>query len=146
MSTREPQPTRADYRVFRAITTRWMDNDVYGHVNNVVYYSYFDTAVNGYLIDATGTDIRALPQIGLVVETGCRYFRPISFPDALEVGVAVERLGGSSITYRVGIFVAGESAAAAAGRFVHVYVDAATRRAVPVPDVIRAAVAPLQGA
>ena len=91
MSTREPQPTRADYRVFRPITTRWMDNDVYGHVNNVVYYSYFDTAVNGYLIEATGADIRQLEQIGLVVETGCRYFKPLSFPDALEVGIAVER-------------------------------------------------------
>ncbi len=144
MSTREPQPTRADYRVFRPITTRWMDNDVYGHVNNVVYYSYFDTAVNGYLIEATGTDIRQLGQIGLVVETGCRYFKPISFPDALEVGIAVERLGGSSIIYKVGIFVAGESAAVAAGRFVHVYVDAAQRSSVPVPDVIRRAVAPLQ--
>lgn len=144
MSTREPQPTRADYRVFRPITTRWMDNDVYGHVNNVVYYSYFDTAVNGYLIEATGTDIRQLGQIGLVVETGCRYFKPLSFPDALEVGIAVERLGGSSIVYRVGIFVAGESEAAAAGRFVHVYVDAVKRSSVPVPDTIRRAVAPLQ--
>jgi acyl-CoA thioester hydrolase len=144
MSTREPQPTRADYRVFRPITTRWMDNDVYGHVNNVVYYSYFDTAVNGYLIEATGADIRALPQIGLVVETGCRYFKPLSFPDALEVGVAVEKLGGSSIVYRVGIFVAGETEAAAAGRFVHVYVDAVRRSSVPVPDVIRRAVAALQ--
>lgn len=144
MSTREPLPTRADYRVFRPITTRWMDNDVYGHVNNVVYYSYFDTAVNGYLIEASGTDIRQLPQIGLVVETGCRYFKPISFPDALEVGIAVERLGGSSIVYRVGIFIAGESDAAAAGRFVHVYVDAAKRSSVPVPDAIRRAVAPLQ--
>ena len=145
MSTREPQPTRADFRVFRPITTRWMDNDVYGHVNNVVYYSYFDTAVNGYLIDASGTDIRQLPQIGLVVETGCRYFKPISFPDALEVGIAVERLGGSSIIYRVGIFVAGEGAVVAAGRFVHVYVDAVTRSSVPVPDTIRRAVAALQG-
>lgn len=144
MSTREPQPTRADFRIFRPITTRWMDNDVYGHVNNVVYYSYFDTAVNGYLIDASGTDIRQLPQIGLVVETGCRYFKPLSFPDALEVGIAVERLGGSSIVYRVGIFVEGEDEAAAAGRFVHVYVDAVTRSSVPVPDTIRRAVAALQ--
>ena len=143
MSSREPQPSRADYPVFRPITTRWMDNDVYGHVNNVVYYSYFDTAVNGYLIEATGTDIRALPQIGLVVETGCRYFKPISFPDALEVGIAVERLGGSSIVYRVGIFVVGEIAAVAAGRFVHVYVDAVKRSSVPVPEVIRKAVEPL---
>jgi acyl-CoA thioester hydrolase len=136
-------PSRDDFRVFRPITTRWMDNDVYGHVNNVVYYSYFDTAVNGYLIDAAGTDIRALPAIGLVVETGCRYFRPITFPDAVEVGVAVEKLGTSSIVYRLGIFVVGEPDPAAAGRFVHVYVDASTRRPTPVPDVIRRAVAPL---
>jgi acyl-CoA thioester hydrolase len=143
MSGREPLPTRADYRVFRAMATRWMDNDVYGHVNNVVYYSYFDTAVNGYLIDATGVDIRTLPQIGVVVETGCRYFSSISFPDPLEVGLAVERLGGSSIVYRLGIFVAGAAAPAAAGRFVHVYVDAASRRPVPVPAPIRQAVEPL---
>ncbi len=146
MSGREPLPTRAVYRVFRPLATRWMDDDVYGHVNNVVYYSYFDTAVNGYLIDATGTDIRKLPQIGVVVETGCRYFSSISFPDALEVGLAVERLGGSSIVYRVGIFVAGSALPAAAGRFVHVYVDATTRRPVRVPALIRAAVQPLLAA
>jgi acyl-CoA thioester hydrolase len=146
MSAREPLPTRADYRVFRSIATRWMDNDVYGHVNNVVYYSYFDTAVNGYLIDATGVDIRTLPQIGVVVETGCRYFSSISFPDALEVGISVERLGSSSIVYRIGVFVAGAGAPAAAGRFVHVYVDAATRRPVPVPPLIRQAVQPLLAA
>jgi acyl-CoA thioester hydrolase len=143
LSNREPNPTRADYRVFRRLDTRWMDNDVYGHVNNVVYYSYFDTAVNGYLIDATGVDIRTLPQIGVVVETGCRYFSSISFPDALEIGIAVERLGSSSIVYRVGIFIAGAAEAAAAGRFVHVYVDAAHRKPVPVPAQIRAAVEPL---
>ncbi len=138
------KPVRADFRVFRPVTTRWMDNDVYGHVNNVVYYSYFDTAVNGYLIDASGTDIRALPEIGLVVETGCKFFQPISFPDALEIGLAVERLGNSSIVYRLGVFVAGEVDAAALGRFVHVYVDAAARRPTPVPELIRRAVAPLQ--
>jgi acyl-CoA thioester hydrolase len=143
MSAREPPPTRADFRVFRPMATRWMDNDVYGHVNNVVHYSYFDTAVNGYLIDATGADIRSLPQIGVVVETGCRYFSSISFPDMLEIGLAVECLGGSSIVYRIGIFVAGSEAPAAAGRFVHVYVDAATRRPVPVPAPIRQAVQPL---
>lgn len=140
---RDPQPSRADYRVFRQMATRWMDNDVYGHVNNVVYYSYFDTAVNGYLIEAAGVDIRTLPQIGVVVETGCRYFSSISFPDALEVGLAVERLGGSSIVYRIAIFVVGSSTPAAAGRFVHVYVDAVSRRPVPVPALIRDAVRPL---
>jgi len=121
-----------------------MDNDHYGHVNNVAYYSYFDTAVNGWLIEATGVDIRTLPAIGLVVETGCRYFKPLSFPDALEVGVAIERLGASSITYRLGIFRCGEPDAAAVGRFVHVYVDAQTRRPVPVPAQIRAALTALQ--
>ena len=143
MSERAPVPVRGDYRVFRPIPTRWMDNDVYGHVNNVVYYSYFDTAVNGYLIDATGTDIRELPAIGVVAETGCRYFESVSFPDVLEVGLAVERLGRSSIVYQLGIFVQGRPAAAAAGRFVHVYVDSAQRGAVPVPESIRAAVTPL---
>jgi acyl-CoA thioester hydrolase len=137
-------PTRAHFERFRPITTRWMDNDVYGHVNNVVYYAYFDTAVNGYLIESAGTDIRQLPAIGLVVETGCRYLKPISFPDAIEIGLAVEKLGRSSIVYRLGVFVAGEPDAAAIGRFVHVYVDSATRRPVPVPDLIRRAVAPLQ--
>ncbi len=143
MSERAPVPTRADFRVFRPMPTRWMDNDVYGHVNNVVYYSYFDTAVNGYLIDATGSDIRALPAIGVVAETSCRYFASVSFPDALEVGIAVERLGRSSIVYLVGIFAQGSDTAAATGRFVHVYVDAAQRGAVSVPEAIRAAVTPL---
>ncbi|MEZ5487230.1 MAG: thioesterase family protein [Steroidobacteraceae bacterium] len=143
MSERAPIPVRDDYRVFRPMQTRWMDNDVYGHVNNVVYYSYFDTAVNGYLIDATGTDIRQLPAIGVVAETGCRYFESVSYPDLLEVGLAVERLGRSSIVYQLGIFVAGCSTAAAAGRFVHVYVDSTQRGTVPVPEPIRAAVAPL---
>jgi acyl-CoA thioester hydrolase len=146
MSERLPIPRRGDFRAFRPMQTRWMDNDVYGHVNNVVYYSYFDTAVNGYLIDATGSDIRQLPAIGVVAETGCRYFESVSFPDALEVGLAVERLGRSSIVYELGIFVAGRDAAAAAGRFVHVYVDSAQRGTVPVPEAIRAAVAPLRRA
>jgi acyl-CoA thioester hydrolase len=136
---REAAPGRSDYRVFRAITTRWMDNDHYGHVNNVVYYSYFDTAVNGWLIDATGTDIRDLPAIGLVVETSCRFFAPLSFPDRLELGLAVEKLGRSSIVYRIGVFRTGEDEAVATGRFVHVYVDRASRRTVPLPDLIRKA-------
>ena len=143
MDTRDGAPTRSDFRRFRQIATRWMDNDVYGHVNNVVYYSYFDTAVNGYLLEATAADIRQLPAIGVVAETGCRFFSSISFPDVLDIGLAVERLGRSSIVYRLGVFRAGVAESAAAGRFVHVYVDQATRRAVAVPDVIRAAVAPL---
>ncbi len=142
-ATRSPAPPRGDFPVFRPIATRWLDNDHYGHVNNVVYYSYFDTAVNGYLIDATATDIRALPAIGLVVETGCQYFAPVSFPDQLAVGLALARLGTSSVEYRLGVFVQGHETAAAVGRFVHVYVDSATRRPVPIPDAIRRAIEPL---
>jgi acyl-CoA thioester hydrolase len=137
---RAAAPMRDRYRAFRPITTRWMDNDVYGHVNNVVYYSYFDTAVNGYLIDTSETDIRALPAIGLVVETSCRYFEPVSFPEPLEAGIAVARLGRTSIAYEVGIFRVGMRSAAAAGSFVHVYVDSTTRKPVEIPAVIRQAV------
>lgn len=126
------------------LPTRWADNDHYGHVNNVTYYAYFDTAVNAYLMETTGTDIRELPAIGLVVETACSYLAPLSFPDELVVGLAVTRLGGSSISYRIGLFRAGEQEPAALARFVHVYVDREEqRRTVPVPAVIRAAVTPL---
>ena len=130
---------RADYRAFSRITTRWMDNDVYGHVNNVVYYSYFDTAVNGYLIAATGSDIRQLPAIGVVAETGCRFLEQLSFPEPVEAGLRLEKLGNSSVIYRIGLFREGREEACAVGRFVHVYVDAATRVVVPVPAAIRAA-------
>ena len=135
--------TRADFRVFRPLQTRWMDNDVYGHVNNVVYYSYFDTAVNGWLMEATGQDIRQLPAIGVVAETSCRYFSELSFPDAIDAGLRIERLGNSSIVYRVGLFRGAANEACAAGRFVHVYVDAVTRRPVAIPEAIRAAAAAL---
>ncbi|MCW4354781.1 acyl-CoA thioesterase [Hoyosella sp. YIM 151337] len=123
--------------------TRWSDNDHYGHVNNVVYYSYFDTAVNAWLIDATGEDIRRLSAIGIVAETSCRYHAELSFPDRIQVGIACERLGNRSITYHLAIFrMSGAGLIpAAAGRFVHVYVDSDTRKAVAIPDVIRAAVA-----
>lgn len=137
---RPATPTRSDFRVFRPMPTRWMDNDTYGHVNNVVYYSYFDTAVNGWLMDATGADIRTLPEIGLVVETSCRYLRPLSFPEELEVGIAMERVGNSSLVYRVAIFGRGDAEPAAHGRFVHVYVDSKTRQSRPVPALIRLAV------
>jgi acyl-CoA thioester hydrolase len=133
---------RADYRALRRITTRWMDNDSYGHVNNVVYYSYFDTAVNAFLIEATGTDIRKLDAIGIVAETSCRFLAPLSFPEPVDAGLRLEKLGHSSVVYRIGLFGAGDSAAAL-GRFVHVYVDAATRRVVPVPGLIRSALAQL---
>ena len=137
---------RSEFPVLRSITTRWMDNDHYGHVNNVVYYSYFDTAVNGYLIEASGTDIRDLPTIGIVAETSCRFLRELSFPETVHAGLALERLGNSSVVYRIGLFRDEDQEPAALGRFVHVYVDAATRRPVPVPESIRAALAALDPA
>ncbi len=135
---------RADYRAFRRITTRWMDNDSYGHVNNVVYYSYFDTAVNGYLIEAAGTDIRTLPAIGIVAETSCRFLAELSFPEPVDAGLVLEKLGNSSVIYRIGLFSAARESAAALGRFVHVYVDRVSRQVVPVPQLIRAALEPLK--
>jgi acyl-CoA thioester hydrolase len=141
--TRPLPERRGDFRVLRTITTRWHDNDHYGHVNNVVYYAYFDTAVNGYLIEASGTDIRSLPAIGIVAETSCRYLRELSFPDTVHAGLALEKLGNSSVVYRIGLFRNEETAPAAIGRFVHVYVDAATRRPVPIPPQIRAALTAL---
>jgi acyl-CoA thioester hydrolase len=143
VSTDEQRPGRADFPVLRAQQTRWHDDDHYGHVNNVVYYAYFDTAVNAHLMEATGTDIRRLPAIGIVVETGCRYLAPVGFPDALWVGLAVSRLGRSSVTYRLGLFRGDDEEPSALARFVHVYVDAETRRPVAVPAVIRDALAPI---
>jgi acyl-CoA thioester hydrolase len=138
-------PTRrSEFPALRTISTRWHDNDHYGHVNNVVYYEYFDTAVNGYLIEASGTDIRELPAIGIVAETSCRFLRELSFPDTVHAGLALEKLGNSSVIYRIGLFRNDESEPAALGRFVHVYVDAVTRRPVPVPPPIRAALTALQ--
>jgi len=134
---------RTEFPVLRTITTRWMDNDHYGHVNNVVYYSYFDTAVNGYLIEASRLDIRALPAIGIVAETSCRFLQELSFPDTVHAGLALEKLGHSSVVYRIGLFRNDEAEPAALGRFVHVYVDAATRRPVRVPDAIRQALVAL---
>ena len=131
-----PQP-RSAYRVFRPITTRWADNDVYGHVNNVVYYSWFDTAVNAHLIDQGVLDIHAGETIGLVIETQCNYFAPLAFPQTVEAGIRVARLGGSSVRYEVGLFAQGEPLSAAAGHFIHVYVDRATRRPVSVPPSLR---------
>jgi acyl-CoA thioester hydrolase len=131
---------RSDFRVLRSLPTRWSDDDTYGHVNNVVHYALFDTAVNGWLIEASGVDIRELPAIGLVVETSCRYFAELRFPEVVTAGLALERLGTSSVVYRLALFGAAEEPAAV-GRFVHVYVDKATRRTVPVPPEIRAALA-----
>lgn len=141
MST--PRQTRDDYRHFHSITTRWMDNDVYGHVNNVVYYSDFDTVVNAYLIGQGMLDPAASETIGLVVETQCSYFAPLSFPDPVTAGLRVARLGNTSVRYEVGLFGCEAHEAAAQGHFIHVYVDRRTRRPVPVPPALRAALKPL---
>jgi acyl-CoA thioester hydrolase len=125
----QPLP-RAHYRVFRSITTRWMDNDVYGHVNNVVYYSWFDTAVNATLIEHGVLDPERSEVIGLVVHTQCHYFAPLAFPQTVQAGVRVAHLGRSSVRYEVGIFADGAERTAAHGHFVHVYVDRTTRRPV----------------
>lgn len=131
--------TRAAYRAFQTITTRWMDNDIYGHMNNVVHYSLFDTAVNSWLIENGVLDIHDGDQIGLVVETGCRYFAEMAFPDVVTAGVRVAKLGTSSVRYEVGLFRNGEDKATAEGFFVHVYVDKATRRPKPLRNTLRAA-------
>ena len=123
---RRTPETRDAYRVFRAITTRWMDNDIYGHVNNVVYYSFFDTAVNGLLVEAGVLDFHAGAVIGLVVETRCNYFAPIEFPQQVTAGVRVAQLGRSSVRYEIGLFADDDRTCAAAGHFVHVYVDRST--------------------
>jgi acyl-CoA thioester hydrolase len=137
MAERPPRLARADFRLFRPIATRWMDNDVYGHVNNVVYYSYFDTAVNGYLIDAGLLDLKAGTLVGYVVETGCTFFEPIAFPEPVEAGIAVTAIGRSSVRYRLGIFKAAPGRAAAQGHFVHCYVDRATQRPLDLPERMR---------
>lgn len=134
---------RDDFPVVRRISTRWGDEDVYGHVNNVVYYSYFDTAVNGYLLDATGADIRRLSAIGVVVESSCTFLRSLGFPEDVEAGLAVTRLGRSSVTYEIGLFQGADPAPAGLGSFVHVYVDVASRQSVSVPDEIRTVLEPL---
>jgi acyl-CoA thioester hydrolase len=142
MGERPPRPTRGDYVVWRTMTTRWADDDVYGHMNNAVYYEMFDTAVNAHLIEASGANVRTLPAVGVVAETSCRYFREIGFPAPVDAGLAVERVGTSSVVYRIGLFQGDGDEAAAEGRFVHVYVDNTSgpgnRPVRPLPDVIRA--------
>ena len=136
----KPAPeVRDTYLHFQVIPTRWMDNDVYGHVNNVVYYSYFDTVVNQYLIDQGALDVQASEVVGLVVETGCQYFAPIAFPDVVTAGLRVAKLGNSSVRYEIGIFRNDESTASAQGHFIHVYVDRATRRPCALPAHLRSA-------
>jgi acyl-CoA thioester hydrolase len=141
--TRPVPTTRADYPHFLSINTRWSDNDMYGHVNNVVYYSYFDTVVNAYLIREGALDLEAGKTIGLVVETHCSYFASLAFPDRIDAGLRVTRLGSTSVRYEVGIFSEGSAQPAAQGHFVHVYVDRNTRRPVPLPDTLVAALKPL---
>ena len=128
---------RSSYKAFRPISTRWMDNDVYGHVNNVVYYSWSDTAVNATLIEQGVLDIHAGSTIGLVVETQCFYFSPLAFPQTIDAGIRVARLGTSSVRYEVGLFAQGQDLSAARGHFVHVYVDRETRRPVPLPTPLK---------
>ena len=139
----QPQHLRDDYRHFQMITTRWHDNDVYGHVNNVVYYSFFDSAVNTYLIEAGGLDIHAGAVVGFVVSSSCDYFASIAFPERIEVGLRVGKLGNSSVQYELAIFKHGEEQACAAGRFVHVFVDRDSNRPVGIPESLRAALARL---
>lgn len=142
MSRPSAQP-RSHFKHFSSIDTRWMDNDVYGHVNNVVYYSYFDTAVNRYLIEAGVLDIHAGAVIGLVVETQCNYFAPLAFPQKVDAGLRVAHLGSSSVRYEIGLFATGDDSSAAVGHFVHVYVDRATRKPVPLPADLVQALRPL---
>jgi acyl-CoA thioester hydrolase len=135
---------RSDFPVLRELPTRWSDDDTYGHVNNVVHYLMFDTAVNGWLIEASGVDIRQLPAIGVVVETSCQYFAELRFPEVVTAGLALEHLGTSSVVYRLALFGEHAEEPAALGRFVHVYVDRDDRRPTPIPDEIRAALGRLQ--
>ncbi|HET9823669.1 MAG TPA: thioesterase family protein [Burkholderiaceae bacterium] len=137
-----PQP-RSAYQAFRSLGTRWMDNDQYGHVNNVVYYSFFDTAVNAWLIEAGALDLERSEVIGLVVETGCSFFEPLTFPQVVEAGLRVAHVGRSSVRYEIGLFAAGAGLCAAAGHFVHVYVDRRSRRPAPLPSELLRALQPL---
>jgi acyl-CoA thioester hydrolase len=135
---------RGDYRHFLTIPTRWMDNDVYGHVNNVVYYSYFDTVINRYLIDEGGLDIHAAPIIGIAVETLCRFRRSFAFPEPAEAGLRTGHLGNSSVRYEIGLFGSGDDEARAEGHFVHVFVERASNKPVPIPGRIREALEKLK--
>ena len=136
-------PHRSGFSLCWRESVRWADVDIYGHVNNVAYYSYVDSAVNGWLMRAASADLRRLPSIGVVAETSCRYFSEIDFPAEIDVGLALERMGTSSITYAFAVFIAGRDTACASGRFVHVYVDDINRRPTPIPEVIRTAVSSL---
>jgi acyl-CoA thioester hydrolase len=144
MSASLAAPMRSAYASFLAIPTRWMDNDSYGHVNNVTYYSYFDTVVNEHLVRAGGLDIREGAAIGIVVETACRFHKPLSFPEVIDAGLCVSRLGHSSVVYEIALFRQDDDDAAATGRFVHVWVDRATRRPIAIPGEVRVALEALR--
>lgn len=141
MSERPDPSHRSAYRAFRTIPTRWMDNDIYGHMNNVVHYSLFDTAVNGWLIDQGVLSLESSERIGLVVETGCRYFAEMKFPDIVTAGIRVARIGSSSVRYEVGLFRNDDETASAEGFFIHVYVDRADRRPKPLTERMRSTLA-----
>ena len=144
MTTARPRPHHRDsYRAFRGIPTRWADNDMYGHVNNVVYYSWFDTAVNALLIERGALDIHQGHTIGFVVETHCNYFAPLAFPQTVEAGIRVAQVGSSSVRYEIALFAEGAETSAAQGHFVHVYVDRQTQRPVALPDALLRVVADL---
>ena len=136
---RKPPLERGEFSFFSEVSTRWTDNDVYGHVNNAIYYEYFDSAVNRFLIEEGKLDIHTGSIIGLVVESSCRYHAPLTYPDRLEVGVRVDRLGTSAVTYGVAVFAFGAETAAADGTFVHVFVGRTTRRPTPIPEPLRTA-------
>ncbi|WP_310497312.1 thioesterase family protein [Sandarakinorhabdus sp.] len=138
-----PAGSRADYRHFHAITTRWLDNDAYGHVNNAIYYGWFDTAVNAVLIARGLLDVAAGPAINLVVESGCRYSRAVVFPETVEAGLRIAKLGTSSVRWEIGLFTVGHDSAAAQGHFVHVHVDRTTRKPQPMPPLFRERLADL---
>jgi acyl-CoA thioester hydrolase len=141
--TDTPRPVRTDFPHFLSIPTRWMDNDIYGHVNNVVYYAFFDTVINEYLIAEGGLNIHTGGIIGLAVETQCQFFQPLAFPDIVDAGLRTARLGNSSVRYEIGLFRQDVDDIAAFGSFVHVFVDRQTRRPVPIPETIRTALARL---
>lgn len=129
--------TRSHFDYLVSATTRWSDNDMYGHLNNAVYYELFDSAINEWLISGVNVDVMALPELGVVAESGCRFFRELEYPGTLEVGVRVERIGRSSITYALGLFAAEHDDLAALGHWVHVYIDRVSRSPVPVPSAVR---------
>ncbi len=141
-----PSRTRADYRHFAPIQTRWRDNDAYAHINNVVYYSFFDTVVNGFLVAEGALDVEKSNVIGLVVETGCRYFAPAAFPDSLEGGLRVAHIGNSSVRYEIGLFKEAGTEPLAEGHFVHVYVDRESRRPAPLSEILKSALGKIRAA